>query len=102
LDIKLLALVLKLKLPAYGLAAPFLLWYRLVAAAPKYRKLIGENIRAFRRKAGLSQEKLAEKADLHSVYISQVERAERAVTIETLLKITKVLRIRLRDIVGDL
>jgi transcriptional regulator with XRE-family HTH domain len=39
----------------------------------------------------MTQEKLAEKADLHPVYISQVERADRAVTIDALLKITKAL-----------
>jgi transcriptional regulator with XRE-family HTH domain len=50
----------------------------------------------------MTQEKLAEKADLHPVYISQVERADRAVTIDTLLQITKALGIRLRDVIGDL
>ncbi len=73
-----------------------------MAAVPKYRKLIGENIRIHRKKAGLSQEKLAEKADLHPVYISQVERADRAVTIDSLLKITNALGIRLRDVIDDL
>jgi transcriptional regulator with XRE-family HTH domain len=80
----------------------FLMLYWFVAAIPKHRKFIGENIRLHRKKAGLSQEKLAEKADLHSVYISQVERADRAVTIDSLLKITKALGIRLRDVIGDL
>lgn len=76
--------------------------YGFVAFIPKHRKIIGENIRIHRKKAGLSQEKLAEKADLHSVYISQVERADRAVTIDSLLKITKALGIHLRDVIGDL
>ena len=73
-----------------------------MSAIPKHRRLIGENIRKYRKKAGLSQEKLAEKADLHAVYISQVERADRAVTIDTLLRITGALGIQLRDIIGDL
>lgn len=64
--------------------------------------MLGENIRLCRRKAHLSQEKLAEKADLHPVYISQVERAERAVTIDSLLKIAKALGVRLRDLVENL
>jgi transcriptional regulator with XRE-family HTH domain len=76
--------------------------YWFVAAIPKHRKIIGENVRLHRKKAGLSQEKLAEKADLHSVYISQVERADRAVTIDSLLKITKALGIHLRDVIGNL
>jgi transcriptional regulator with XRE-family HTH domain len=69
---------------------------------PKHRKLIGDSIRECRKKSGLSQEELAEKADLHPVYISQVERAERAITIDSLLKITKALHIRLRDLVDKL
>ena len=73
-----------------------------MSAIPKHRKLIGENIRKYRQKAAMSQEKLAEKADLHSVYISQVERADRAITIDSLLKITKALGIHLRDVVDDL
>jgi XRE family transcriptional regulator, regulator of sulfur utilization len=73
-----------------------------VPVVPKHRKLIGENIRIYRKKAGLSQEKLAENADLHPVYISQVECAERAITIDSLLKITKALGIHLRDVMDDL
>jgi transcriptional regulator with XRE-family HTH domain len=65
-------------------------------------KRIGENIRKFRKEAGITQERLAEKAGLHPVYISQVERADRAVTIDALLRITKALGIRLRDVIGDL
>lgn len=68
----------------------------------KAHKKIGENVRKFRKQRGMTQEKLAEKANLHSVYISQVERADRAITIETLLKITKALGVKLRDVVGNL
>ena len=65
-------------------------------------KRIGQNVRKYRKRAGFTQEKLAEKANLHPVYISQVERADRAITIDSLLRITKALGIRLRDVVGDL
>lgn len=68
----------------------------------KAHKRIGENIRKFRKKRGMTQEMLAEKADLHPVYISQVERADRAITIDALLRITKALGIRLRDVVDNL
>lgn len=86
---------------AYGVIAIILLILPPVSQFKAHKK-IGENIRKFRKKSGMTQEKLAEKANLHSVYISQVERADRAPTIETLLKITKALGIRLRDVVGDL
>jgi transcriptional regulator with XRE-family HTH domain len=59
----------------------------------KVRKNLGGNIRSFRNKAGLTQEKLAEKADLHPVYISQVESGSKAVSVEALWKISKALRV---------
>jgi transcriptional regulator with XRE-family HTH domain len=65
----------------------------MVAAINKVRKTIGANVLQFRKKAELSQEKLAEKADLHPVYISQVERGEKAVSVEALWKMAKVLKI---------
>lgn len=44
----------------------------------KVRKGIGANVRSFRKRAGLSQNKLGEKADLHLVYMGQVERGAKA------------------------
>ena len=58
-----------------------------VAAINKIRQAIGANIRQARKKAEWSQERLAEKADLHPVYISQVERGEKAVSVEALWKL---------------
>ena len=59
----------------------------------KVRKDIGANIRTFRKKAGLSQETLGEKADLHPVYISQVERGMKAVSVEALWKLSRALHV---------
>ena len=59
----------------------------------KFEETLGGNIRSFRKKAGLTQEKLAEKADLHPVYISQVESGSKAVSVEALWKISKALRV---------
>ena len=39
--------------------------YWRVSGIGKVRKELGANIRSFRKKAGLSQERLAEQADLH-------------------------------------
>jgi XRE family transcriptional regulator, regulator of sulfur utilization len=59
----------------------------------KVRKSLGANIRFFRKKARLTQEKLAEKADLHPVYISQVESGYKAAFAEAVWKISKALHI---------
>ena len=63
--------------------------------------MLGGTIRAYRKQAGLSQEKLAEKAELHPVYISAVERGAKNISVDTLIRITKVLGIRVRDLVND-
>ncbi len=59
----------------------------------KVRKELGGNVRTFRKKARLSQETLAEKAELHPVYISQVERGTKAVSVEALWKLARALRV---------
>lgn len=63
---------------------------------------LGEAIRARRTKAGLSQEQLAEKADLARNYIGNIERAEYKVTVETLARIAKALGVKVRDLVGKI
>jgi transcriptional regulator with XRE-family HTH domain len=66
-----------------------------------HKKLIGEAIRKHRKAAKLSQEKLAEKADLHPVYFGQVERGEQSVSVHALVRIAKVLGVRVRDLVNE-
>lgn len=68
----------------------------------KIYRVLGERIRTEREKAELSQEKLAEKADLNRNYIGEIERAEKKITLETLWKIAKVLNTRVRDLVDDI
>jgi DNA-binding XRE family transcriptional regulator len=50
----------------------------------------------------LSQEKLAEKAELHPVYIGKIERGEQWISLHALLRIAKALGIRVRDLVADI
>jgi transcriptional regulator with XRE-family HTH domain len=67
----------------------------------KIYQVVGENIHIIRRRAHLSQEKLAEKADLTTNYIGEIERAEKKITLETLEKIAKVLGVRISDLLGE-
>jgi len=80
---------------------PFLLLL-LVSVKQKHHRVLGDTIRSYRKRARLSQEKLAEKADLHHNYIGEIERGEKSATINTLLKIANALGIRVRDLVGEL
>ena len=63
---------------------------------------MGEAIRVERKKAGLSQEELAEKVNLTRNYIGTIERAERKITLETLARIAKALKRRVRDLIWDI
>jgi transcriptional regulator with XRE-family HTH domain len=74
----------------------------VVAVRNNISKILGEAIRTERIKAGLSQEKLAEKAGLARNYIGNIERAEYKVTVETLALIAKALKVRVRDLVNGI
>ncbi len=78
-----------------------LVCYHTVAQRNNISKILGETIRAERIKAGLSQEQLAEKANLARNYIGNIERAEYKVTVETLAQIAKALKVRVRDLVAE-
>ena len=73
-----------------------------MARARHNLKILGDSIRKHRNQIGMSQEKLAEKADLHPVYIGKVERGEQWISLHALLRIAKALGARLRDLVDGL
>ena len=66
-----------------------------------YRRIVGQKVRAYRKQAGLSQEKLAEKASLSYKYLGEVERGYVNVSLDSLMRIAKVLKLKLRDLVCD-
>jgi transcriptional regulator with XRE-family HTH domain len=59
----------------------------------------GIRLREERLKRGLSQEKLAELADVNRNYIGIIERAEKSVTLRNMVKIAKALKMCVRDLV---
>lgn len=61
-------------------------------------KAVGAQIRSLRKARKLSQEQLAERADLHYTMIGSVERGERNVTLENLAKIAKGLAVPVREL----
>lgn len=66
----------------------------------KHRRLLGEAVRAKRKEAEFSQEKLAEKAGLSAIFISRIERGVESPSVDNLLKIAKALGVRVSDLVG--
>jgi transcriptional regulator with XRE-family HTH domain len=73
-----------------------------VARKQKQLKILGDTIRKHRKNAGMSQERLAEKADLHPVYIGKIERGEQWVSLHALLRIGQALGVHIRQLVDDL
>ena len=53
----------------------------------------GQILRSYRKKAGLSQEKLAAESELDRTYISLLERGLRQPSLTTILQLSKPLQI---------
>jgi ribosome-binding protein aMBF1 (putative translation factor) len=71
------------------------------AAAPALRRL-GARIRELRVERGLSQEALAFESDVAVNSIATSERGEANPSVAVLLAISRVLKVKLRDLVDDL
>lgn len=58
----------------------------------------GSRIRRCRLKKKISQEKLAELAELHRTYIGQIECGKRNVALKNIYKLAKALNISVKDL----
>lgn len=65
-----------------------------------YEKM-GKNIAYTRNKNHLTQEQLAEKIDVSTVFISQIENAVRKPSLETMYKLSEVLNTTIDVLVGN-
>ena len=59
---------------------------------------LGQNIKKNRERKGWTQEKLAEKADIHLSYIGQIERGIRYPSLKILFKISDALEANISDL----
>ena len=58
----------------------------------------GKQVKKFRLSKSLSQEDLADLADLHWTYVSGIERGIRNISLKNIAKISKALEIKLKDL----
>ncbi len=55
------------------------------------KRLVGSRIKQLRKAKGLSQEVLAEKADLSNKYLSSIERGNENPTLDTFIKLAQAM-----------
>jgi len=55
------------------------------------KKMFGVSVKVWRELRGLSQEKLAERAELHRTYVSDIERGARNVSLKNITRLAKAL-----------
>lgn len=64
-------------------------------------KLLGMKVRLFRRKQGMTQEQLAERADLSASFIGHVERGTRISSLDTLMRLCHALQVTPNDLLQE-
>jgi transcriptional regulator with XRE-family HTH domain len=65
------------------------------------RKTFARNLRLTRASKGLSQEDLAELANLHRTYIGSVERGERNISVDSMERIAIALGVTVVSLLKD-
>jgi transcriptional regulator with XRE-family HTH domain len=58
----------------------------------------GQRIKTERIRRGLSQEALGDLAGLHRTYIGMIERAEKNITLSSIEKLAKALKMDIKDL----
>lgn len=74
--------------------------YQTAGRKIEYRR-VGGKIRKRRRELGMTQERLAELADISSMYMGQIERGERRTTLDHLADLAGLLDLSLDYLLCD-
>ena len=64
-------------------------------------RVVGFNVRRLRRARRSSQESLAEQCGLHRTYVGSIERAEKNLTLETLVVLANALDVEPIDLLSS-
>lgn len=61
----------------------------------------GKRVREIRKEKRFSQEKLADRSNLHRTYIGMIERAEKNITLVNIEKIANALEVKIKELFKD-
>ncbi|MFH2070676.1 MAG: helix-turn-helix transcriptional regulator [Elusimicrobiota bacterium] len=61
---------------------------------PDIMKIIGENLRKYRKIRGFTQEKLVGQSDLHVTFIAHIETGRKVCSVKTLVKLANALKVK--------
>lgn len=63
--------------------------------------MLGQRIRHYRHKLGLTQEQLAERAGVSASFLGHIERGSRAASLETVMQLCAALDVTPNDLLAD-
>lgn len=66
------------------------------------RRRVAENLRRLRKDRGLSQEVMAELADFHRTYVSQLERCVTNISLDGLERLANALQVDVLDLLAHI
>jgi ribosome-binding protein aMBF1 (putative translation factor) len=76
-------------------------WHEKRRGVVPVQARFGHKLRAARKAKGVSQEKLADLSDLHRTYVSSCERGERNVSLVTVERFAKALKVKMSELMPD-
>lgn len=65
----------------------------------QFQVFLGKKIRQEREKKGISQERFGEIAKVHRTYVGMIERGEKNITLQNLVKFARALDLNVRDLI---
>jgi transcriptional regulator with XRE-family HTH domain len=68
---------------------------------PASREILAQNLRRLRGELGLSQEALADLAELHRTYVGSIERGERNVSLDNIAKLAAALGVTVPQLLAE-
>ncbi len=64
--------------------------------------MLGDELRKCREAAGLSQERLADKAGIDRTYVSILERDRQSPTVDMLIRVCRAMGVRASDVLAQI